>query len=220
MYFYPRRDVISFRAMPLLLALLWPAFCQAAPEAPPAAPKFLPPRPKNTAGDRQLQSSITALDKAADVVKVTLKEGALTVALKSTTELVQEERGVSASDLKAEDNLSAIVLKGSKKKFYIEQKAIVTSTNPLTLKIGDLATLTVAQADKLEFNRYIPIKPDALAVGQTVAVEMRLQTDGEIIMKRLAVIVEKPKPPRAPRRARPRKAKPPQETPALAAPRN
>jgi hypothetical protein len=178
---------------------LYPVFAQetkAAPGTKPAASTpastivSLPATPKNTTGDRRFESSIAAVDNTANPTHITLRDGTLTLELKPTTELVQEERGLVASDLKIADTLSLIALKGRRSKFSIKEKATVASINPLTLRIGDMATLTVLEPDRWEFERYTPIQPKSLTVGQTVSILINLQRDGEITTRRIAVVAK------------------------------
>ena len=185
-------------------------FGQEKPEAPKIPPvksgQVKPVAPKNTAGDRKFESAISAMDNAANPPKVTLQNGGMTLELKPDTELVREERGLVASDLKVGDELCLIALKGQRSKLSINEKAAVTSLNPITITISDSAKMVLLKDDQWEFYRTTPMKPAELKVGQTVAVQITLRRDGDIIPKRVAVVVgksqptkRKPKTPAAPK---------------------
>jgi len=119
-----------------------------------------------------------------------LKDGVLTLGLKPTTELVQEERGLASADLNDGDRLSLVDFKTRGK---LKGKFTVESKNPLVVKFEDIATFTITKVEDVQFNRYTPLKPAALAVGQTVAIEINVLRDGEIEARRVAVVVVKPK---------------------------
>ena len=152
------------------------------------------PAPKNKAGDRKLESAITAVENKAGFTQITLQNGELRLGLNTETEVVREERGVVASDLKVGDALALIALKGQRSKLKITQPAVVTAINPLTIEIGDSAKMTLLKADEWEFFRITPIKPEELKIGQTVALQLSLKVDGDIATKRVAVLIGKPFP--------------------------
>lgn len=173
-----------------------PALARNAPlvQTPSPPPQAKPAKPTNRPGERKLESTIAAVEKIGDTVRITLKDGSLTVTVKPSTELVQEERWLVASDLKVGDRLSLITFK-PKAKGSLKEKAVVTAVNPLVLKISEVATLTVDKVENVEFNRYTPLPASALAAGQTVALEMRVLRDGQIEAKRIAVVIVKAKEP-------------------------
>ena len=186
---------------------------QAPPEAaktPDAKAEDAAPKPRNTKGARKFESTITAIEKVAGGTKITLQTGSLSLMVKPTTLVFRDERGIGASDLQSGDSLSLIALRGARSKISIKENASVVNTAPLTLKIGELATMTLSKADAWEFNRSTKMDATALAVGQTIAVELGLQRDGDISPNRVAIIVAKPKVPRVkkPRATKPRIAKP------------
>lgn len=179
----------------------------------PSTADLTPPAPRNRTGTRRFESTITAVNKAGGGLEVTLRDGALTLIIKPSTELVREERNLGASDLKVDDLLSLVTLRSGKSRLSIKEKAVVTGLNPLTLKVSDIAVLTVTKADQWAFSRFTPLTTDALVAGQTVAVEMTLQRDGGISAKRLAVVVAKPNPPKA-RNTPPKQRKAKDDVPA------
>jgi hypothetical protein len=171
-----------------------PAFAQGTP-APTETPAAKPTSTRSTAPrarSRTAQSTITAVDTAANTVRVTTKSGneTLDVALTPETEFVREERSLPLTELKAGDTVafSSKELKGT---------ATITSLNPLTLKVGDAATVTLTKTEELDFDRITPLRATDLAVNQTVAVSMAVQPDGKIQGKRFTVIVPKPRARRA-----------------------
>jgi hypothetical protein len=170
------------------------------------------PKPRNSTDVRRFESTITAIEVADGLTKITLQNGAMIIGLKPTTTVLREERGLGASDLQVGDTLSLVTLRGARSKINIKENAGVTSANPLVLKIGEFASMTLNKADAWEFNRSTKLDEAALAVGQTVAVEIGLQRDGEISTNRVAIVVAKPKAPRVKssraRRPRVRKAAP------------
>lgn len=124
---------------------------------------------------------------------------------KPTTLVFREERDLGASDLQNGDLLSLTALRGARSKISIKESASVIGTNPLIIKIGEFATMTLHKGDAWEFNRSTPTDAAALAVGQTVAVELGLRRDGDISPNRISIIVAKPKVPRV---KKPRATKP------------
>ena len=122
----------------------------ATPDAQnPPAPQ-MPPKPTNNAGERKIESAITALDIGATPPTITLRDGAMTLALKPTTKLVQEERGLTAADLKVGDTICLLTLKsvglGARTlTSSIKQECTVKAVNPLTLAIGDMAALSATR---------------------------------------------------------------------------
>jgi len=194
----PRRTKSTYAGAQSRLVILMglaamPAFSQlpaiAADTKAPAETKS--PTPKNRTGTRKLESTIIGIEKEAQPTRITLRDGVLSVSIKPTTELVQEERGVVVADLEIGDKLSLITfkLKGS-----IRSKAVVTGLNPLVVSIDELATMTITKSETVSFSRYTPFTAEALAIGQTVALEMKLLTGGEIEATRIAVVIEKAKP--------------------------
>lgn len=167
---------------------------QAATSAAPQTSETKAAKPRNRTGKRKMESAITGVERNGGVVRITLLNGGLTLALQPATELVQEERALNASDLKTGDKLSLITLKN---RGTLKEPATVTSINPLVLQLGEVGTFQVSKVEDLSFNRYTPLPSSALIVGQTVAVELLISRDGQIEAKRIAVVVVKPKPPRA-----------------------
>ena len=169
------------------------------------------PKPRNTTGARKFESAISAVERVEGGTKITLQSGALSMIVKPTTLVFREERNLGVSDLKSGDTLSLTALRGARSKISIKENASVVNTAPLTLKIGEFATMTLNKADAWEFNRSTKMDASALAVGQTVAVELGLQRDGDISPNRIAIIVAKPKAPRVkkPRTTKPRVKKTP-----------
>jgi hypothetical protein len=192
----------------LPLAGLVEARAQAVP-TPLEEKTPVPPKPANHAGPRKFESTITAIDKAANPPTVTLRSGAVMVALKPTVALVQEERDVVAADLKVGDAISLITLKIAGEDPKIEEASSVTGLNPLTVMIGDFASLTLTKVEVASFSRITPLPVTDLRPGQTVAVLMDVRADGEIDIKRLAVIVAKPRPPRPRKATKPTKLRTP-----------
>ena len=189
----------------LLLALLLAASVRADETI---AEKPLAPKPSNRTSTRTFQSTITAVDQAAGAVRMTLKNDVITVGFKPTTQLEQEERGLVAADLRAGDSLSSMELKGKgvQTKGKIEGRATVQTTEPLVLLFDDLGRITVSKTEVARFTRTQPMTARDLSVGQTVEIVMMVQKNGDIETRRIAVIVEKPAPPKtiAPRRPRAR----------------
>jgi hypothetical protein len=171
------------------------SFAQPGETKPPApAGQFKPAKPQNTTGDRKFESAITAIDSSGSATKITLQNGALSLIVNPETEFVREERDLVASDLKVGDAICFTALKGARSKLSIKEKAVVTGIEPLVIRIGDAAEMTFLKNELWEFYRAVPLKAADLKVGQTVAVQIRLQRDGDIATKRVAVIVAKPKP--------------------------
>jgi len=178
----------------------------AAPAAPvaPVAPQP-PPKPFNHAGERKIESAITALDLNANPPKVTLRDGAVTLTLKPTTKIVKEERDLTAADLKVGDTLCLLTLKPTKgpktvaNSSVIKEECRVTALNPLTLHVSEIATLTLTNVELAEFVREVPLQSSDLAVGQTVAVKIYVRGGGDIDVQRLAVVTAKPKAPKKPK---------------------
>ena len=182
-----------------------PAQQAPAPQNAPVLPQ--PPKPANRTGERKIESTITALDLDASPPKVTLRAGAMTLTLKPATKVVKEERDLIAADLKVGDTLCLLTLKSAKipktstNDSKIKEECTVTTLNPLTLKVGDSATLTITKVELAAFSREAPLQPAQLAVGQTVAVNFYVR-GGDIDVLRLAVVTARPKPktPRTPRK--------------------
>jgi hypothetical protein len=178
----------------LLLSLNAASFAQPSEtKSPVTAPQFKPTKPQNQTGDRKFESAITAIDSSGGVTKITLANGAMTLIVKPETEVVREERDLVASDLKVGDAVCFTALKGARSKLSIKEKVVVTGIEPLKIRISDAAEMTFLKNDLWEFYRAVPLKPTDLKVGQTVAVQIRLQRDGDIATKRVAVVVGKPK---------------------------
>jgi hypothetical protein len=165
---------------------------EATKTSSPKTSEAKPTAPKNTTGDRKFESTITAIDTTGALPKITLKNGAMTLELKPDTEVVREERDLVASDLKVGDAVCFTALKGARSKLSIKEKAVVTKTEPLMIRIGDAAEMTFLKTDLWEFYRAVPLKTSDLKVGQTIAVQIRLQHDGDIATKRVAVVIGKP----------------------------
>ena len=198
-----------FILLPLLYCAASACLGFAAPADKPATPDAqaapqAPPKPANNAGERKIESAIAGLDIAANPPKITLRDGAMTLALKPTTKLVQEERGLTAADLKVGDTICLLTLKsvglGARTlTSSIKQECTVKAVNPLTLAIGDMAALTITKTEVAEFSREIAIQPANLAIGQTVALKIYLRGDGDIDVLRCAVVTAKPKAKKPPR---------------------
>jgi len=183
----------------LCAALSANAFAAEKPDGgktPPEMNEAKPPAPKNKAGDRKLESTIAALENKTGLTQITLQNDELRLGLNLETEVVREERGLVASDLKVGDALCLIALKGQRSKLKITEAAVVTAINPLTIEIGDAAKMTLLENDQWEFFRVTPIKPSDLKIGQTIALQLTLKVDGDIITKRVAVLSGKPFPPK------------------------
>ena len=145
---------------------------------------------------RTAKSTITAVDTTANTIKVTTtaKNENLDVALTPETEFGKEEQGLTAGELKVGDTVSF-----SRKGF--RATGIVTSLSPLTLKIEDMATLSMTKTEGVKFNRHTALTRTDLAANQTISLRMRTGPDGKIEGRRVIVIVTKPKTPRV-RRSR------------------
>jgi hypothetical protein len=161
---------------------------------PASTGQFRPTKPQNQTGDRKFESAIVAIDGSGGATRITLANGAMTLIIKPETEVVREERNLVASDLKVGEVVCFTALKGARSKMSLKEKAVVTGVNPLTIRIGDAAEMTFLKNDLWEFYRAVPLKSADLKVGQTVAVQIRLQRDGDITARRVAVVVGKPKP--------------------------
>lgn len=185
-----------FAQLCILVVFSFNAFGEDKPEATktplPKTSEAKPTAPKNTTGDRKFESAITSLDTAGGLLKITLKNGTITLELKPDTELVREERGLTNSDLKVGDTLCLIALKGQRAKLSIKEKATVTGINPIAINIADSGTLTLQKPDQWEFDRATPLATNELKVGQTIAVQISLKRDGDITTKRVAVVIGKP----------------------------
>jgi hypothetical protein len=191
----PNRVFPKVLSCAVLLSFGAASFAQPG-ETKPSAPagQFKPAKPQNQTGDRKFESSIAAIDSSGGATKITLTNGAMTLIIKPETEVVREERDLVASDLKIGDAVCFTALKGARSKLSIKEKAVVTGIEPLVIRIGDAAEMTFLKNELWEFYRAVPLKAADLKVGQTVAVQIRLQRDGDIATKRIAVVVSKPKP--------------------------
>lgn len=168
----------------------------AAPDEPPQ-----PAKPRNRTGTRKLESTITKVETFEGAPRLTLREGALTLSLKPATELVREERDLTVAELKVGDMLSQISLKG---RGNLKEPGRVASLAPLTIDLGETATLTLKQVENWSFDRVSPLTAADLVIGQTVALELSLLRDGGIEAKRVAVMIARSKP--APQKVRRKKA--------------
>ena len=197
----------------VLLALLLASSVRADEVA---SEKPVAPKPYNRASTRKIQSTITAVDRAANAVKMTLKNDVVTVGFKPTTELEQEERGLVAADLRTGDTLCELELKGKgiKTKGKIEGRATVQTTTPLVLLFDDLGSITVSKTEVARFTRTAAMTPEQLNAGQTVEITMTVQKNGEVEARRIAVIVEKPAPPKVIKPRKPRKPRAQRKTAA------
>jgi len=214
----------------LLFALSTASRCQQAPEPAAPAPQVLEAapgaagaaagqaqavKPRNSAGNRKLESVITDIQEAPDSIRLTLQNGAVSfVVRKPLTQVVQEERGVLAPELKVGDTLSLITLRPSDK---IKRRSVVTALAPLTLNIEGIGSLAVSTPEAVEFSRETPLPNNTLSKGPTVAVDLRVHADGGIDVLRIAVIIAKPK--AAKPRARSRRKAAPKAAAPEAAPR-
>lgn len=158
----------------------------AAPDSSVQAAK-----PRNRTGTRKLESTITKVETVEGAPRLTLREGAMTLSLKPTTELVREERDLTVTELKVGDTLSQISLKG---RGNLKEPGTVTATAPLTIALGETAILTLKQVENWSFDRISPLVAADLAAGQTVALEISVLRDGGIEAKRVAVVMMRPKP--------------------------
>lgn len=157
-------------------------------------------KPRNAAGNRKLESVITDIQEGPDSVRLTLQNGAVSfVVRKPLGQVVQEERGVLAPDLRVGDVLSLITLKPRDK---IKRRSTVTQLEPLTLSIEGVGALAISTPEAVDFSRETPLKEGALSKGQTVAIDLRLHADGGIDVLRIAVVIAKPKPARPRARSR------------------
>lgn len=171
-------------------------------------------KPRNSAGNRKLESVITEIQEAPDSMRLTLQNGAVTFAVrKPLTQVVQEERGVLAPDLKLGDVLCLVTLKPRDK---IKRRCVVTGLAPLTLDIEGIGELAIKTPEAVEFSRETALPDGALSKGQTVAVDLRVQADGGLDVLRIAVIIAKPK--AAKPRARTRRKPAPEASPETTAP--
>ncbi|MBV9470742.1 MAG: hypothetical protein JO316_09165 [Abitibacteriaceae bacterium] len=176
------RNLVTLSVVLLLIGGAAQSLAQEA--QPPALTQ--PARPKNTTSLRKIESTVTAINTVDGKVTLTLKDGALSVALTPQTELVQEERNIVASSLKVDDTLCLIRFRA---RGSIKEKGSVTTINPLTVKIANMGTLMLTNIENVSFSRYSPLQSTALAVGQTVAIDLHVSHDGEIEAKRVAVVV-------------------------------
>lgn len=176
------RNLVTFCVALMLMGSTARSLAQEA--QPPTLRQ--PANPRNTGRDRKMESTIKAINTADGKVTLTLKDGVLSLTLLPLTELVQEERNIVASDLKVDDTLCLIRFRS---RGSIKEKGTVSAINPLTIKIADMGTLVLTTTENVTFCRYSPMQPAALAVGQTVAVDLHVGRDGEIETKRVAVVV-------------------------------
>ncbi len=187
-----------FSCATLLLGLSAASFAQPNEIKPPApaSEAFKPTKPRNQTGERRFESAIAIIDDKNGSTKITLSKGEMALVIKPETELVREERNLVASDLEVGDVICFTALKGARSKLSIKEKAVVIGIEPLKIRIGEVAEMTFLKTELWEFFRAVPLKTSDLKVGQTVAVQYRLQRDGEIATKRVAVVVGKPDKPK------------------------
>lgn len=155
-------------------------------------------------------AAISTLDAAGNTIKVTVRKpgekgankGApvatedVTLSLLPTTDYVQEEGGLAAADLKADDQVLVNVKGGGDQKNVVRINGLVTiaSLNPLTLKLGDLGTLTLANTDNVSFTRITPLKVGDLTNGEFVNIDALQPATGNLQANRIIVHQEKPRP--------------------------
>ncbi len=117
------------------------------------------------------------LDLNANPPRVTLRDGAVTLALKPTTKLVKEERDLTAADLKVGDTLCLLTLKPTKgpktvaNSSVIKEECRVTTLSPLTLHISEIATLTLTNVELAEFVREVPRQAEKAKSVEAESVE-------------------------------------------------
>jgi hypothetical protein len=99
---------------------------------------------RKKAGPRNLHGKLTSVRRSGGNLSMTLRvrKSSVTVVAGSGARFVREERGISAVQLRNGDLVSQIVARGDSARFGIHEASTVVGTNPLTLRVADMATLT------------------------------------------------------------------------------
>lgn len=140
----------------------------------------------------RVKGKVTTVDAAGGKISVLAPKQTISLTATPTSQFNKAELNVASTDLAVNDKVAFPL---------ITEPAIVTSLNPLTLKIGDKATLTVTQSDGLLFTRHTPLKISDVTANQTAWVVYVNKPDGTTELKNLAVMIVKPA-------GKPRAAKP------------
>jgi len=179
-------------AIPVLAAAMASVGANAV-LAQPTTPATKPDKPAKAPKPKSklIQGSFSQAN--ATGVKVTTKDGEMSVSLTPKTEYWRIEEGLAAADLKVGEMVK-FSLKGT------DDMATVQSLAPLALKFGEIATLTFAQTSKMKFDRVNKLMATDLVAGQMTKAYTNLMPDGKMEAREVWVIVKPTKTPKAPKK--------------------